>query len=119
MSPHDAVPLYFDYLGALLFISTVVPDLVGLSLASGAYKWTSWQVLLPIGLGTTCFVVFICRELQVSLGFQRIKHSMHPRMLLGLKDFEDLDAMAVFVSAFFLGLVVRTPSAPLPSSHVV
>jgi hypothetical protein len=38
--------LCFDYFGASLFVSAVVPILVGLSLASSVYYRTSWQSLV-------------------------------------------------------------------------
>jgi hypothetical protein len=103
----------FDYLGASLFVSAVVPILVGLSLASSVYYWTSWQALLPMVLGFISLLLFVCRELCPVRSFPVVRIiSPNDRMLLGLRDFKGADALATFLGALTLGVVVSTLPSP-------
>jgi MFS family permease len=97
-----------DYLGAALFIGSVVPLLVGLSLAGGLYEWTDWRVLSAIALGSVISLLFIGRELFPSspwLPGNRTKAS--PKPLLRLKSLYTKHTVVTFTGAIILGFMVR------------
>lgn len=99
-------PLELDYLGAGLFVCSVVPVLVGLSLAGNRYQWLSWQALLPIALGSLLLLLFVSRELHPSLAC--IANRGKPKLLLlSLRQFRSANAAAVFTGALILGMAVR------------
>jgi hypothetical protein len=103
----------FDYLGASLFISSVVPILVGLSLASSTYSWRSWQALLPVSFGFVSLLGLVCKELCPIPPFKTFRQVFRDDvMLLGLRDFKGADALATFLGALMVGVVVST----LPST---
>jgi hypothetical protein len=99
-----------DYLGAVLFVTSVVPILVGLSLASNVYSWTSWQVLLPVLLGTISLPLFVGRELYPAPSVEFLQRTFPEdgRMLLGFRDFNEATTFATFGGALMLGIVAST-----------
>jgi hypothetical protein len=103
-------PLELDYLGAGLFACSVVPVLVGLSLAGNRYPWLSWQALLPVALGSLLLLLFVSRELHPSLACITLKgkSQKHKLLLLSVRQFRNANAAAVFMGALFLGMAVRS-----------
>ena len=108
----EAVPLRcLDFLGATLFVSSVVPILVGLSLASNTYHWKSWQAILPLCFGGLSLVLFICRESRLNVFLLTSSDKSAPqRMLLDLQAFEMGYALITWVGALILGFVVSDTS---------
>jgi hypothetical protein len=98
----------FDSLGAVLFVTSVVPILVGLSLASNMYSWASWQALLPVLLSTVFLPLFVGRELYPALSVEFLRRTFPSggRMLLGLRDFNGSTTFVTFGGALMLGVVV-------------
>ncbi|OAL42658.1 MFS general substrate transporter, partial [Pyrenochaeta sp. DS3sAY3a] len=96
-----------------LFISSIVPLLVGLSLAGSLYKWTDWQVIVPITSGSISLLLLVGKELipkgaRLPFG-SRIVFS---KPLLGLRRLRNLHGAATFgvqmyALLFFLPIYYR------------
>ena len=100
-----------DYLGAGLFACSVVLLLVGLSLAGNTYSWVSWEAILPVSLGGLFLLLFVSRELHPSLASILEKRAgKEPKLLLGMRHFGTVDAVATFTSVLFVGIIVRAPA---------
>jgi hypothetical protein len=97
-----------DYLGAGLFACSVILVLVGLSLAGNTYSWVSWEAILPVSLGGLFLLLFVSRELHSSLAsIPERRAGKEPKLLLGIRYFWSVDAVATFTSVLFVGIIVR------------
>lgn len=103
-----AVPLRsLDFLGATLFVSSLILTLVELSIASSIYTWTSWQALSLLSLGTLTLAVFISRELCPNRFCRTQGGNAAPeRMFLDIRLFEPAWALTTWLGALVLGFVV-------------
>jgi hypothetical protein len=100
-----------DFLGAALLVTSIVPLLVGLSLAGSLYRWADWQVIASIALGGASLLLLIGKE-AVLRGASSRFHSGHinSKPLLGLRLLGSWHGAATFGGAVFLGVLVRRPS---------
>lgn len=87
-----------DWRGALLFLSSIISLLVGLSWGGTQYAWTSAATLAPIIMGVLGMAVF---------GWWQAR--IQPHGLLPTTLFYNVSSVAAFYCAFVLGLVVRFP----------
>jgi hypothetical protein len=97
-----------DFLGAALLVTSVVPLLVGLSLAGSLYRWTDWQVIASIALGGASLLLLVGKEAILRGGTSRVRSGkIHNKPLLGLRLLGSLHGAATFGGAVFLGVLVR------------
>jgi len=96
-----------DFVSVALFLMSIVPLLLGLSVAGSLYKWTDWQVIIPIASGGSFLLLLICREMLpggIPMPWGGRVAPVKP--LLGLRLFRGLHGTATFGGAMFLGLLV-------------
>jgi hypothetical protein len=97
-----------DFLGAALLVTSVVPLLVGLSLAGSLYRWTDWQVIASLALGGASLLLLVGKEAILRGGTSRFRDgNIHRKPLLGLRLLGSLHGAATFGGAVFLGVLVR------------
>ncbi|KAF9728583.1 hypothetical protein PMIN06_009459 [Paraphaeosphaeria minitans] len=96
--------LELDFVAAVLFVASIVPLLVGLTLAGSLYEWTDWQAIVPIALGGVSLLFLISKELGIwfLLGSKRVPK----RPLLGLKLLRGLHGATTFIGATVLGVLM-------------
>jgi hypothetical protein len=102
-----------DFVGMVLFLTSVAPLLVGLSLAGSLYSWTEWQVIVPIAMGGISLLLLIGKELSpASTPFPFGSRSAFEKPLLGLKLLRRRQGLITFGGAFWLGLLVGLCATP-------
>jgi hypothetical protein len=96
-----------DYVGMVLFACSIVQLLLGLSLASNPYPWVSWQIILPLALGSLSLLLFVGRELRPNLALTSYRGmpAKYTRLLC-LTKYKSADAIVAFSGALVLGMVV-------------
>ncbi|KAI0570890.1 MFS multidrug transporter [Pyrenophora tritici-repentis] len=96
-----------DFVGVVLFLTSVVPLLVGLSLAGSLYRWTEWQVIAPIASGGVALLLLIGKELcPASAPFPLGSRNASQKPLLGLRLLKGRQGIITFGGAFWLGLLM-------------
>ena len=101
-----------DFVGIVLFLTSVAPLLVGLSLAGSLYRWTEWQVIAPIAFGGVFLLLLIVKELcpdNVPSPLRSRNDFQKP--LLGLRLLKVRQGIITFGGAFWLGLLVGLRTA--------
>ena len=101
-----------DFVGIVLFLASVAPLLVGLSLAGSLYRWVDWQVIAPIAFGGVLLLLLIVKELcpdNVPFPLRSRNHFQKP--LLGLRLLKGRQGIITFGGAFWLGLLVGPDTA--------
>ena len=96
-----------DVIAVALFLTSVVPLLLGLSLVGSLYRWSDWQVIVPIASGGFFLLLLIGKEVIPfgdRLPFRSGGASTKP--LLGLKLLRGLHGVTTFGGALFLGILV-------------
>jgi cytochrome c biogenesis protein CcdA len=102
-----------DFVGIALFLTSVAPLLVGLSLAGNLYRWTEWQVIAPVASGGVFLLLLIVKELCLArIPFPLGSRNASRKPLLGLKRFKGRQGIIAFGGAFWLGLLVGLGAAP-------
>jgi hypothetical protein len=109
LSAHCEAPRLqcLDFLGATLFISSIIPTLVGLSLATSICDWTSWQAISMLTLGGISLLISVGREL-CPTRFSRASggNAAPTPTFLDLRTFEPVWALMTWSGALVLGFVV-------------
>ncbi|KAH8710286.1 major facilitator superfamily domain-containing protein, partial [Phaeosphaeriaceae sp. PMI808] len=96
-----------DFIAVALFVSSVVPLLVGLSFAGSLYNWKDWQVIVPLAFGSITLLLLICREMIPSIARSPFRRKgAHKKPLLGLRLLRSLHGAATFGGAMFLGVLM-------------
>ena len=104
-----------DFVGIVLFLSSIAPLLVGLSLAGNLYRWTEWQVIAPVASGGVLLLLLIVTELcPASVPFPLRSRNASQKPLLGLRQLKARQGVIAFGGAFWLGLLVGLRAAPGP-----
>jgi hypothetical protein len=102
-----------DFVGIVLFLTSVAPLLVGLSLAGSLYRWTAWQVIAPIALGGISLLLLIGKELYpASAPFPLGSRNAFQKPLVGLQLLQGRQGFIAFGGAFWLGVLVGFRAAP-------
>ncbi|KAL5370904.1 hypothetical protein DPSP01_014603 [Paraphaeosphaeria sporulosa] len=100
-------PSELDFVGIALFVASIVPLLVGLTLAGSLFEWTDWQAIVPITLGSVAFLILIAKDLfPREARFICGRRGVPQRPLLGLRLLRSLHGAATFIGATFLGVVM-------------
>lgn len=101
---------YQDLTAAVLLMASLIPILVGLSLAGGLYGWTEWPVLTCIIFGFVCTCLLVVTEVFPAAFWRGDQSLSQPASsLLGLRRLSSVRGAATFGSAVFLGVLVRLP----------
>ncbi|RYN73288.1 hypothetical protein AA0119_g13618, partial [Alternaria tenuissima] len=96
-----------DFVGIVLFLTSVAPLLVGLSLAGNLYRWTEWQVIAPVASGGVLLLLLIVTELcPASVPFPLRSRNASQKPLLGLRQLKARQGVIAFGGAFWLGLLM-------------
>lgn len=96
-----------DFVAVALFVASIVPLLVGLTLAGSLYEWTDWQAVVPITLGSVAFLLLLSKELMPSNArFLFGSKGVSKRPLLGLRLLRGLHGATTFIGSTFLGVLV-------------
>lgn len=102
-----------DFVGIVLFLTSVAPLLVGLSLAGSLYRWTQWQVIAPVATGGVFLLLLIVKELcPASVPFPLGSRNAFQKPLLGLRLLKGRQSIVALGGAFWLGLLVGLRAAP-------
>ncbi|KNG52824.1 MFS multidrug transporter [Stemphylium lycopersici] len=96
-----------DFVGIMLFLTSVAPLLVGLSLAGSLYGWTEWQVIVPVASGSAFLLLLIVKELcPSSVPFPLGSRKASQQPLIGLRLLKGRQGIITFGGAFCLGLLI-------------
>jgi glucose uptake protein GlcU len=96
-----------DFVAVALFVTSAVPLLVGLSLAGSLYKWTEWQVVASIALGSIALLLLLGKEFMPNAAQMLFRGRPNPtKPLLGLRLLRGLHGVATFGGAMYLGVLV-------------
>ena len=96
-----------DFVGIVLFLMSVAPLLVGLSLAGNLYRWTEWQVIAPVASGGVFLLLLIVKELgPASVPFPLRSRNAFQKPLLGLRLLKGRQGIVTLGGTFWLGLLV-------------
>ncbi|RYO04363.1 hypothetical protein AA0121_g12812 [Alternaria tenuissima] len=96
-----------DFVGIVLFLTSVAPLLVGLSLAGSLYRWTQWQVIAPVATGGVFLLLLIVKELcPASVPFPLGSRNAFQKPLLGLRLLKGRQSIVALGGAFWLGLLM-------------
>ncbi|KAL5378643.1 hypothetical protein PMIN06_011500 [Paraphaeosphaeria minitans] len=96
-----------DFVAVALFAASIVPLLVGLTLAGSLYEWTDWQAVVPITLGGVALLLLISKELMPGgARFLFGSRGVSKRPLLGLRLLRGLHGATTFIGATFLGVLM-------------
>ncbi|KAK2616542.1 hypothetical protein QQS21_000585 [Conoideocrella luteorostrata] len=87
--------LRIDYLGNIIFITSVTSILLGLVQGGVTYPWASWRVILPIILGFLGWVVFLFQQ----------NFCSDPTMPLRL--FTNRTSLAVYLQDFIVSILLE------------
>jgi MFS family permease len=87
-----------DWIGQVLFITSISAFLIGLSWGGVQYSWGSYQTLVPLCLGVGGIV---------ATGFWEFFGSNHP--FLRLSVLTDQSSLAVYAASIVQGIIVRSP----------
>lgn len=109
-----------DFVAIALFVTAIVPLLIGLSLAGSLYEWADWQVIVSITSGSVSLLLLLCKEIvpNVARGLFGGRHNPK-KPLLGLSLLRDIHGVATFGGAMYLGVLVSPrPDHVIPLSNL-
>jgi MFS family permease len=99
-----------DYFSTVLFSTSIVPLLVGMSVGGSLYEWTDWRTIVPIAIGCVFLALFVTREVCPHLlPFLRRKDAKL-KPLLDKSAFGSPRQTVTFVGAMILGMFVSASS---------
>jgi MFS family permease len=94
----EARLLRFDWLGTVLFTSSVTSFLLGLTLGGSRFAWDSWHIIVPIVIGAVGLVATVVWEMNLT------KNPMLRVELLNSRS-----GCAAYICVFLQGLLVSLP----------
>ena len=101
-----------DLVGAVLFVVSMTPLLVGLSLGDITYAWGDWRIIVPIILGLLGLALFVVNEAHIC----RTKPSKPP--LINVTIFLDQHTIMAYIGGIILGLIVSR-AWPLSRAYLI
>lgn len=113
--PHLSEPISLkdvDLVGAVLFVVSMTPLLVGLSLGDVTYAWGDWRIIVPIVLGSLGLALFVANEAHIC----RTKPGKPP--LINAMTFLNQHTIVAYIGGIILGLIVSR-AYPLSRAYLI